>query len=65
MEPLATWEKILLGALAAVVVVWFWPGLKASLQQSRESKNKDWTAAIIPIAVVILFVILLIALVRA
>jgi hypothetical protein len=64
MDPLATWEKILLGLLAAGVVVWFWPGLKASLQQSREAKDRDWKAAIIPLAVVILFVVLLIALVR-
>lgn len=64
MEPLETWEKVLLGMGAAALVVWFWPGLKASLQQSREAKDKDWRSAVVALALVVLFVVLLIALVR-
>ncbi len=64
MEPLETWEKVLLGIGAAALVVWFWPGLKASLQQSRESQEKDWRTAIVALALVVLFVLLLIAMVR-
>ena len=64
MEPLAIWEKVLLGLLAVVLVVWFWPGVKRAIQQSSEAKEKDWKAAVIPLALVVLFVLLLIALVR-
>ena len=63
MEP-ATWWEILLGGLAALLVVlWFRPGIKAALERSRTAK-KDWPAALIPLALVVLFVLLLIRIVR-
>lgn len=64
MDPLETWEKVLLGIGAAALVVWFWPGVKASLQQSQEAKDKDWRSAVVALALVVLFVVVLIALVR-
>ena len=57
---MATWEKILLGVLALVVILWFFPGVKTMMQQSREAP-KDWPAVIIPIVAVVAFVIFLIA----
>ena len=58
MEP-ATWWEILLGGLAALLVVlWFRPGIKAALERSRTAK-KDWPAALIPLALVVVFVLLL------
>ena len=63
MEPLALWEQILLGVFAVVLLVWFLPGLKASLKQSEEQQEKDWKGLIIPLILVILFVFLLISLV--
>lgn len=62
MEALALWEKILLGIFAVVLVVWLFPGLKASLQSSEE-RPKDWKAVLVPLVLVILFVLLLISLV--
>lgn len=63
MEP-ATWWEMLLGGLAAVLVVlWFRPGVKAAIERSRTAK-KDWPAALIPLALVVLFVLLLIQMVR-
>ena len=62
MEPMETWEKVLLGALALLVLLWFRPGIKQMLERSREAE-KDWPAVILPLVVVVLFVILLIALV--
>ena len=59
---MATWEKILLGVLALVVILWFFPGVKTMMQQSREAP-KDWPAVIIPIFAVVAFVIFLIAVV--
>lgn len=60
----ATWWEILLGGLAALLVIlWFQPGLKAAFERSRTAK-KDWPAALIPIGLVVLFVLLLIQLTR-
>lgn len=54
---------ILAGLIAVLVIFWFRPGIKATLEQSRQAP-KDWPSALIPLALVVLFVILLIALVR-
>jgi hypothetical protein len=62
MAPLDTWEKVLLGLVAVLVVVWFWPGVKGSLERSRQAEAKDWKAAVLPLALVALFVLLLIGL---
>ena len=53
------WESILLGAMALGLVFWMGPGIKATLQQSKEAP-KDWGGALIPIGAVVLFVIFLI-----
>ena len=63
MDPLATWEKILLGLFAVVLIVWFGPGLKVAFQKSEAQEEKDWKGIIIPLVLVILFVLLLISLV--
>jgi hypothetical protein len=55
------WEKILLGVLALLLILWFRPGLKASLEQSRRAEHKDWRGVLIPIGIVVLFVLLLIS----
>jgi hypothetical protein len=63
MESMGLLETILLGALAVFVIFWFRPGIKASLEASKNAE-KDWQGALIPIGIVVLFVIMLIALVR-
>lgn len=64
MEAVAWWE-ILLGGLAALcVILWFQPGVKAAIERSRTAK-KDWPAALIPMGLVVLFVLLLIQWVRS
>ncbi|QQS55230.1 MAG: hypothetical protein IPM89_05305 [Candidatus Competibacteraceae bacterium] len=62
MEP-AWWEILLGGVAALLVILWFRPGIKASIERSRTAK-KDWPAVLIPLALVVLFVILLTQLVR-
>lgn len=57
-----TWEKIILGGLAVLLVFFFRPGIKATLERSRQAETKDWRGVLIPLGVVVLFVILLIAL---
>ena len=64
METAAWWE-ILLGGLAAVLVVlWFRPSIRAAIERGRTAR-KDRPAALIPLALVVLFVLLLIASVRS
>lgn len=59
---MGTWEKLLLGVLALVVLLFFFPGVKQMMRQSQEAE-KDWPAVLIPLGVVVLFVLLLLSLV--
>ena len=63
MESAAWWEILLGGVVALLLILWFRPGIKAAIERSRTAK-KDWPAALIPLALVALFVLLLIQLVR-
>ena len=63
MEAAAWWEILLGGLAALLVVLWFRPGVKAAIERSRNAK-KDWPAVLIPLALVVVFVLLLIRLVR-
>ena len=62
MGPLATWEKLLLGVIGLLVLLWFSPGVKTMIAQSRDAQ-KNWPAVLIPTAVVVILVILLLNLV--
>ena len=55
------WEQILLGMVAVIVAFLFWPGIKKSIEQSKNVENPDWAGALIPIGVVVLFIIFLIS----
>jgi uncharacterized membrane protein YidH (DUF202 family) len=62
---MATWEQILLGIAALALTFLFWPGVKASLERSRQAQERDWLAVLLPIGAVVLFVVLLIVMVRS
>ncbi len=62
MDPLATWEKILLGVLALLVILWFFPGIKTLMKESSDSP-RDWPAVLLPLLAVAAFVVLLISIV--
>ena len=57
-------EQVLVGILAIAILFLFWPGAKAAMQKSREVENPDWTSALIPIGIVVLFIVFLIILAR-
>ncbi len=63
MESATWWEVLLGGVLALLAILWFRPGIKASIERSRTAK-KDWPAVLIPLALVVLFIWFLIVLVR-
>ena len=59
---LATWEMIALGAIALIVLLLAFPGLKRISQESKEAE-KDWPGFLLPIGAVVLLVVVLIMLV--
>lgn len=63
METAPWWEILLGGVVALLLILWFRPGLKAAMERSRTAK-KDWPAALVPLALVVLFVLLLIQMVK-
>lgn len=64
METATWWEILLGGVMAVLVILWFRPGIKATIERSRAAK-KDWPAVLIPLGLVALFVLLLIQWVRS
>lgn len=59
---MATWEMLLVGVVLVLVLLWIRPGIKATIQQSRNAE-RDWPGLLLPLAAVILFVLLLLAMV--
>jgi len=39
MSLLATWEKLLLGVIGLLVLLWFSPGAKTMIAQSRDAQQ--------------------------
>ncbi len=62
MGTLSTWEALMLGGMVLLLIFWFRPGIKASMERSRNAE-KDWPALLWPVGMVVLFVILLIMMV--
>ncbi|MEZ5581946.1 MAG: hypothetical protein R3F37_03440 [Candidatus Competibacteraceae bacterium] len=62
METAPTWEILLAGVVAVLLILWFRPGIKAAFERSRKAE-KDWPSVLIPLGLVVLFVILLMSMV--
>jgi hypothetical protein len=62
MENMSLWEQLLLGVLVVIVLLWFGPGIKSAFRERRQASQAEWMSALIPIALVAAFVILLIVL---
>ncbi|MCO6411564.1 MAG: hypothetical protein J5I92_02355 [Thiogranum sp.] len=60
METTPLWEKILVGILVLLVLLWFRPGMKAVFKERRDASREEWMSVLIPIALVAAFVALLI-----
>ena len=54
------WEAILAGVLVLIVLFFFGPGAKKSLDKAPEAGAGDWKAALVPIALVAAFVVAMI-----
>lgn len=58
------WEQLVLGALAILVLFLFRPGIKATIERSKNAEEKHWGTVALLAVVLIAFVILLISSVR-
>lgn len=54
------WEQILAGALALLVLFMFFPGIKATMEKSRNAEEKHWGTVALIAVVLIAFILLLI-----
>ena len=57
------WMKILSAALIVMMLVFLFPRARQMLTESPKGSSQDWISALIPLALVIGFVVLLIAMV--
>ena len=57
------WHTLLFVGIAALLIFVFRPGIKAALERSRQAESKDWKGVAIPLALVVLFVIFLLAMI--
>jgi cbb3-type cytochrome oxidase subunit 3 len=62
-RKMSTWETILLGMVVLLVILWFRPGIRAAFQHAEQVEEKDWRGFLLPLALVVLFVLLLLAMV--
>jgi len=57
---MALWEQLLAGALGLLVLFLFFPGIKATMEKSRNAKEKHWGTLALLALVLIGFVLLMI-----
>jgi len=58
---MALWEQLLAGAIALLVLFMFFPGIKATMEKSKNAEEKHWGTLILLAAVLIAFIMLMIS----
>lgn len=56
------WENLLLGVMVLGIIFWMKPGIKASMQISKDAES-DWMGVLLPVGGVVVFIIFLVAMV--
>jgi len=54
------WEQLLAGAIGLLVLFFFFPGIKATMEKSRNAEEKHWGTLVLITIVLIAFILLLI-----
>jgi len=57
---MALWEQIAMGAMGLLVVFFFFPGIKATMERSKNAEEKHWGTLALIALLLIAFVFLLI-----
>jgi hypothetical protein len=55
------WQQLLGGAIALFVIFMFFPGIKATMEKSRNAEQKHWGTLLLLAVVLIAFVLLMIS----
>lgn len=58
---MALWEQLLAGSLGLLVLFMFFPGIKATMEKSKNAEEKHWGTLALLAAVLVGFVLLLIS----
>ena len=54
------WEQLLAGSIALLVLFFFFPGIKATMENSRKAEEKQWGTLVLITVVLIALILLLI-----
>jgi uncharacterized membrane protein HdeD (DUF308 family) len=54
------WQQLLAGALGLFVIFMFFPGIKATMEKSKNAQEKHWGTLLLLAVVLIAFVLLMI-----
>jgi len=57
---MALWQQLLAGALGLFVIFMFFPGIKATMEKSKNAEEKHWGTLLLLAVVLIGFVLLMI-----
>lgn len=57
---MALWQQLLAGAIGLLVLFWFFPGIKATMEKSKNAEEKHWGTLILLTLILIAFVLLMI-----
>ena len=57
---MALWEQLLAGALGLFVIFMFFPGIKATMEKSKNAEEKHWGTVILITIVLVAFIVLMI-----
>jgi len=58
---MALWEQLLAGALGLLVLFLFMPGIKATMEKSKNAEEKHWGTLLLLTIVLIAFVMLMVS----
>lgn len=54
------WQQLLAGAIGLFVIFMFFPGIKATMERSKNAQEKHWGTLLLLAVVLIAFVLLMI-----
>lgn len=54
------WQQLLAGALGLLIVFMFFPGIKATMEKSKNAKEKHWGTLALLALILVAFVLLMI-----
>lgn len=57
---MALWQQLLAGAIGLLVLFWFFPGIKATMEKSKNAEEKHWGTLALLAAVLLGFILLMI-----